>query len=386
MNIYHLHTNKEGLKNEGNKRKGSETNKLQKFVIAFGMILTFISLTSPMHAYAEENDTKETLNPVNTRYNNDVADMVLSKQLAKPEPQELIDARQKLYNEKVTRATVIAKEKEKELTIKRHEDYVKSIPVVNESSVEGRFLSGISKDAIAVTLKSGTYPSVLMAQAGLESDWGRSGLSARYNNLFGVKGNYKGSSANLGTQEDTGRGMITIKAGFRVYPSTKESLEDYGDLMRNGLSNNSGFYSGTWRTVAPTFKEATSYLQGRYATDTRYASKLNTIIENFQLNRFDEVKAEDVTPIVVPIEVEPEAPIQEGHYLAGKTDSIDSIATKHDLTTEQLMEINHLEEISVHVNQELLVEKTPEMKLQDSLKEQPLVVAIQNTRIVKPIK
>lgn len=385
MNICRLYMNNKAAKEKGIKMKRSD-NKIQKNIIAFGFILLFTSLIGPMHTYAEEGGNKDGVHPVNTRYNNDVAEMVLSKQLAKPEPQELVDARQKLFNEKVAKATAIAKEKEKELTIKRHEDYVNSIPIIDESSVEGRFLSGISKDAIEVTLKSGTYPSVLMAQAGLESDWGRSGLSARYNNLFGVKGDYKGSSANLGTQEDTGSGMITINAGFRVYPAIKESLEDYGDLMRNGLSNNSKFYSGTWRTVASTFKEATSYLQGRYATDTRYASKLNTIIENFQLNRFDEVKAEDVTPIVVPIEIEPEPPIQEGHYLVERTDSIDSIAAKFDLTPEQLIEINELDAISIYVNQELSVEKTPEMKLQDTIKEKQLVTSIQNTRIVKPVK
>src|SRR5699024_2275034 len=113
------------------------------------------------------------------------------------------------------------------------------------------------------------YASVMMAQAILESGSGNSLLSSEPNyNLFGIKGDFEGSSVSFNTLEQDEAGQsYQIKAQFRKYPSYKESLEDYADLIKNGLSGNKDFYKPIWKSEAKSYEDATKYLEGRYATD-----------------------------------------------------------------------------------------------------------------------
>lgn len=156
------------------------------------------------------------------------------------------------------------------------------------SSTTMKFIKKIALPAYESGLDNGLYPSVTIAQAVLESGNGASSLSlAPYNNLFGVKGFYNGKSVKMRTFEDDGTGhQFQIFANFKVYPSWHESIRDHDALLRNQMN---GFYSGAWRENAKTPEEATQFLQGRYATDTRYASKLNNIINTYNLKRFDNV-------------------------------------------------------------------------------------------------
>lgn len=151
------------------------------------------------------------------------------------------------------------------------------------------FINSIAEYARKLASDNDLYASVMIAQAGLESGWGNSTLSqAPYNNLFGIKGQYKGNTANFNTLEDNGSGnYYQINDGFRVYPSVKESLQDYAYLLRNGLTYNKQFYSGAWKSNTNSYKDATAFLTGRYATDTRYGSKLNSIIQTYNLTKYD---------------------------------------------------------------------------------------------------
>ena len=139
------------------------------------------------------------------------------------------------------------------------------------------------------------FPSVMIAQAILESRSGTSGLSdAPYYNLFGVKGSYNGASAVFQTWEDDGTGnAYTIQDSFRQYPSWRASLEDYAQLLQLPL------YQGAHRSVAGSYDVATAHLTGRYATDTQYASKLNNLIAAYNLTRFDGSSAVSSTSLEV---------------------------------------------------------------------------------------
>ncbi len=161
----------------------------------------------------------------------------------------------------------------------------------NQSTAE--FIEEIGESAREIGQKNDLYASVMIAQAILESGSGNSGLSRTPNyNLFGIKGSYEGESIQMPTLEDNGRGgMYTISAKFRKYPSYKESLEDYATLMTGGTSGRSTFYQGAWKSNTDSYKDATKYLTGRYATDTRYNDKLNGLIETYELAQYDQKKA-----------------------------------------------------------------------------------------------
>lgn len=167
----------------------------------------------------------------------------------------------------------------------------------SQNQTTDQFLKKIADDAQEIGQKEGIYASVMMAQAILESGSGNSLLSSEPNhNLFGIKGSYKGSSVTFNTLEQDSSGQsYQIRAHFRKYPSYKESLEDYADLIKNGLTGNPDFYKPTWKSETKDYKEATKYLEGRYATDRQYSQKLNAIIEAYDLTKYDEPKKEATT-------------------------------------------------------------------------------------------
>lgn len=151
------------------------------------------------------------------------------------------------------------------------------------------FIKSIAKDAHQIGQHEDIYASVMIAQAILESDSGNSALAKEPNfNLFGMKGSYKGQSSTFNTLEANGNDdMYQISAQFRSYPSTRESLEDYADLIKNGIDGNAEIYKPTWKHEAPMYQSATSHLATTYATDPQYADKLNSLIKHYDLTQFD---------------------------------------------------------------------------------------------------
>lgn len=154
------------------------------------------------------------------------------------------------------------------------------------------FVRLIAKDAQEIAGKYQLYPSVMIAQAILESDYGRSRLTKEANNFFGIKFSVGSDETNyekydIYSDEFVNGRMVSLPASFRKYATAKDSLEDNGKLLANGVSWNKNYYSGTWRSVASNFEEATKGLVGKYATDPQYAEKLNQIIRNWDLTQYD---------------------------------------------------------------------------------------------------
>ncbi|EOL49019.1 LysM peptidoglycan-binding domain-containing protein [Enterococcus caccae] len=151
------------------------------------------------------------------------------------------------------------------------------------------FIAEISGHARSVAAANDLYASVMMAQAILESDWGRSTLSAAPNhNLFGIKGSYQGQSVTMKTWEVINGQWIQVNAAFRKYPSYSESFSDNAYVLRN-TSFQAGvyYYSGAWKSNTNSYKDATAWLTGRYATDPSYNTKLNNIITTYNLTQYD---------------------------------------------------------------------------------------------------
>lgn len=153
-----------------------------------------------------------------------------------------------------------------------------------------QFLNKAIPAATTASSNYGTYTSVMIAQAALESGWGQSSLAQEpNNNLFGIKGSYNGQSVNMGTTEYGSNGYYNTNSQFRKYPSYTESFNDNGALLRNGISGSNNFYSGTWVENASSGTQATQGLQGKYATDPQYAAKLNQVIQANNLTQYDPV-------------------------------------------------------------------------------------------------
>ena len=138
---------------------------------------------------------------------------------------------------------------------------------------------------------TGILASLTAAQALIESNKGNSGLVVRGNNLFGMKGEYKGQSVVMPTKEyDVKRGWYTINAKFRKYPSWQESITDH-----SGLFLRIARYANL-RGVTD-YKAACQRVQeDGYATSPSYAKTLINTIEKHKLYVWDKEATEGVKP------------------------------------------------------------------------------------------
>ncbi|WP_314077466.1 LysM peptidoglycan-binding domain-containing protein [uncultured Granulicatella sp.] len=213
--------------------------------------------------------------------------------------------------------------------------------VVEASTAATQFLRNIIPAAQNVARGKDIYTSVMIAQAALESGWGTSALSKAPNhNLFGVKGSYNGQSVNMQTLEDSGgQNYYSIQADFRKYPSYQESLEDYADKIVNGISGAPLFYSGAWKSKTNSYQDATAYLTGRYATDTAYGSKLNRIIEQFGLTKYDTETAVNMAEEIASNET---TTTTGNSYTVVSGDSLYAIARKTGTSIQDLLSLNGL--------------------------------------------
>ena len=132
---------------------------------------------------------------------------------------------------------------------------------------------------------TGFFPSVLIAQAALESNWGQSQLAARYNNYFGIKAgsSWTGKTVNMQTNEVFNGISTSIVGTFRVYNSLLDSIRDRNNLL------SSSRYANVKQAATPQ-AQAEAIKAGGYATALNYVSSImNTISANNLIN-FDALK------------------------------------------------------------------------------------------------
>lgn len=245
---------------------------------------------------------------------------------------------------------------------------------LHQANTPAAFINQIAGFAQDIASKNGLYASVMIAQASLESGYGRSSLSAPPNhNLFGIKGSYNGQSVAMQTREYYSHtGWITITDHFKKYPSYEESLQDNARLLRNGTSWNPQFYSGTWVENTNSYRDATAWLQGRYATDPTYASKLNNLIELYDLTRFDVPVSGGNRPTPVPSNPAPSNPSnpfkETTTYTVARGDTLSKIARDYKTTVQALKTANNLSSDLIFVNQKLTV---PKLETAQPAPEQP---------------
>lgn len=153
-------------------------------------------------------------------------------------------------------------------------------PVDNKSTFLNKVAAGV-KDCWT---KYQILPSVVLAQAILESGWGTSDKALKANNLFGIKANsdWSGPTVTLPTKEHVNGKWITIDAKWRKYGSWADCLVDHAAFLSKprykAIIGNTDY-----KSVCKELQKA------GYATDPTYASKLIGVIESNKLTKYDEV-------------------------------------------------------------------------------------------------
>ncbi|WP_312202034.1 flagellar assembly peptidoglycan hydrolase FlgJ [Kosakonia cowanii] len=143
----------------------------------------------------------------------------------------------------------------------------------------GGFISRMMAPAMAVARLSGIPHQLIIAQAALESGWGKREILTEEgkpsHNLFGVKATaeWHGETTEITTTEYENGVAQKIKDKFKVYSSYAEALEDYTSLISRNPRYKNVVKSETPEIAAKALQTA------GYATDPAYAKKLINIIQ-----------------------------------------------------------------------------------------------------------
>ena len=133
-----------------------------------------------------------------------------------------------------------------------------------------------------VSQRTGLDPRLVLAQAALETGYGR---SAPNNNFFGIKSHGKSGGSNLMTKEFEGGRMVSKPQSFRGYADPSGSFQDYADfILRNPR----------YKTVLAEGDlggQIAAMGRSGYATDPEYAQKLRSIANRFGADLSDQQAA-----------------------------------------------------------------------------------------------
>jgi hypothetical protein len=150
---------------------------------------------------------------------------------------------------------------------------------------DGEFIAAVGAAAQSSMKTTGVPASITVAQAILESDWGRSRLTRQGNNLFGIKalnGPGPDGVVTLATWEHLSDGDVLVQAPFKAYYTLEQSIDDHGRFF---ISNHR--YAGALAVASDPRAFAHAIQDAGYATDPSYAAKLIGLMDKYNLYRFD---------------------------------------------------------------------------------------------------
>ena len=188
-------------------------------------------------------------------------------------------------------------------------------------------------------------PSVCIAQAALESGWN---LNAR--SVFGIKG----SGFSSTTSEFYDGNYVQIEDTFRDYPDLASSVVGYYDFLRDTITEDGLNVRYGKALNKADYHEAIDGLINTYdypyATDPDYITKITSIIEDFNLVKFD-LREEEHADEEVVAEVENIATIEPqtstDAYVVQSGDTLSGIAEMMGTDYQTLADFNGIENVNL---------------------------------------
>lgn len=178
--------------------------------------------------------------------------------------------------------------------------------------------------------------SITLAQGILESGAGKGRLSTEANNHFGIKCHTSWKGPRIYHDDDEAQEC------FRKYKNSKYSFRDHSKFLK-GRSR----YAGLFNLAKDDYEGwAKGLKKAGYATDRKYPQKLISLIERYQLYRFDN-------------EVLGKAYDANDNHTVLKGDTLYSLSRKYKVSVETLKSLNGLESETLFVGQILYVKPLP---------------------------
>jgi len=183
--------------------------------------------------------------------------------------------------------------------------------------------------------KYGIPASITLAQGILESGSGKGRLSVEANNHFGIKC-HDWTGAKIYHDDDASQEC------FRKYNNSKYSFRDHS-LFLTGRKR----YAALFDLEKDDYEAWAKGLRAAgYATDRKYPQKLISIIERYQLERFD-------------ADVLGKSSGSKDKHTVSQGDTLYSISKKYKISVKELQELNGFEGTEIHIGQVLFVKPMP---------------------------
>jgi peptidoglycan hydrolase FlgJ len=151
------------------------------------------------------------------------------------------------------------------------------------------FVARLRNSATRAARSLNTDPGVLLAQAALETGWGRHLITGENgkpsHNLFGIKADagWQGPKVSVTTTEYRGGKAVKETASFRAYASFEDSFSDYVSFLQENPRYGKALQAST---------DATRFIQALqragYATDPRYAAKIVAVMNTTAIDATSE--------------------------------------------------------------------------------------------------
>jgi len=237
------------------------------------------------------------------------------------------------------------------------------VSITNSSSIKTpaeSYIERFKNIAITEMNGSGIPASITLAQGILESGNGNSKLAKEANNHFGIKCTTEWKGETI-LQDDDNKDDC-----FRVYKSPEESFRDHTEFLKR-------------KRYAPLFELDKNDYRGwanglktsGYATNPKYAELLISLVERYDLSRFDRMENErektirenkvmKEIAINIPTEKKQETvknPVVMKIYEVRSGDTLTSVSKQFSLSETDLKALNGLENVNLLPGQLLLVSK-----------------------------
>lgn len=217
-------------------------------------------------------------------------------------------------------------------------DEVEKEEIIKPPSSTDRYIATYAEIAKAEMRKSKIPASITLAQGILESGSGRGRLAVEAKNHFGIKCHgWKG--AKIYHDDDASQEC------FRKYRKAESSYEDHSDFLTGRKR-----YADLFKLKPDDYKGWARGLRAAgYATDRKYPQKLISLIERYELYKYDqEVLGNNDVEIVR---------VNSGviRYVIEKGDTLYSLAKRYNTTVEAIKELNNLSSNDLALGQEIMI-------------------------------
>ncbi|WP_111309031.1 glucosaminidase domain-containing protein [Confluentibacter sediminis] len=251
-------------------------------------------------------------------------------------------ARKKAARKTNTERVVIDRKTEDKPVVKEFPESTGTNQTKNNISSTEDYIATFSAIAQEEMRLYGIPASITIAQGILESSSGKGRLSMEANNHFGIKC-HDWTGDRIYHDDDADQEC------FRKYIDPKYSYRDHSLFLttRKRYSNLFDLKKDDYKGWAKELKAA------GYATDRKYPDKLISLIERYELYKFDEAVVGYKNKGTVASNN-----VNINTYTVIKGDTLYSISKKYNMTVKELQDINGLKDNALSIGQELLIKSS----------------------------